>query len=140
MQAIRALPNFQARIRGEETTFRSWLMTIARNAVIGEWRRAPSTTPLDTLSDSSVFTDRSPTPEDHAISRDEQEEVMSALAQLSPVQRKIVELRLAGLKAAEIAELLDMSVSAVNTAHFRAYARLRNVLGTTQTSGKGISS
>lgn len=142
VQAIRALPAFQPRIRGEETTFRSWLMTIARNAVISEWRRDRPTSPLDALATlgSPVLADRSPTPEDHAIRRDERDEVLAALARLSPVQRQIVELRLAGFSAAEIGERLGMSVSAVNTAHFRAYARLRDLLGAPEPSGKGNAS
>ncbi|MGC4190806.1 MAG: sigma-70 family RNA polymerase sigma factor [Thermomicrobiales bacterium] len=141
VQAIRALPEFRPRIRGEETTFRSWLMTIARNAVISEWRRERPTSPLDTLANKASLADRDPSPEDHAVRRDERDRVVAALAHLSPVQRQIVELRLAGLKAAEIAGLLDMTVSAVNTAHFRAYARLRDLLGTAiEPSGKGASS
>lgn len=139
VQAIRALPAFQPRIRGEETTFRSWLMTIARNAVISEWRRDRPASPLATLTatDSPNLADRSPTPEEHAIRRDEREEVLAALGRLSPVQRQIVEFRLAGFSAAEIGERLGMSVSAVNTAHFRAYGRLRDLLRTRVAPGRG---
>lgn len=139
VQAIRALPAFQPRIRGEETTFRSWLMTIARNAVISEWRRDRPARPLDAVAstDSPILPDRSPSPEEQAIRRDERDEVLAALARLSPVQRQIVELRLAGFSAVEIGERLGMSVSAVNTAHFRAYARLRDLLRTPVAPGKG---
>jgi RNA polymerase sigma factor (sigma-70 family) len=59
---------------------------------------------------------------------EEQREVLAALRRLPASQRRIVELRLAGLKSAEIADALGMSVSAVNTAHFRAVARLRDLL------------
>ncbi|MGC4107911.1 MAG: sigma-70 family RNA polymerase sigma factor [Thermomicrobiales bacterium] len=141
VQAIRALPDFQPRIRGEETTFRPWLMTIARNAVISEWRRERPTFRLDTLTGEAVLADGAPSPEEHAIRHDERERVMAALAHLSPVQRQVVELRLAGLKSAEIAELLEMRVSAVNTAHFRAIARLRDLLDVpVAPHGKGTSS
>jgi RNA polymerase sigma-70 factor, ECF subfamily len=140
VQAIRALPGFQPEVRGEETTFRSWLMTIARNAVISEWRRRQPAFRLDGLDAGDILADTSPSPEEHAIRRDERDDVLAALAQLPPVQRRIVELRVAGLKSAEIADLLDMRVSAVNTAHFRAIARLRDLLGApVAPQGKGTS-
>lgn len=141
VQAIRALPDFQPQVRGDETTFRSWLMTIARNTIIGEWRRQRPAFRLDLLDSEGILTDASPSPEDLAIRLDEREQVLAAIAHLPLAQRQIVELRAAGLKSAEIADLLEMSVSAVNTAHFRAIARLRDLLGApVAPRGKGTSS
>jgi RNA polymerase sigma factor (sigma-70 family) len=50
------------------------------------------------------------------------------MRQLSPDQRHIVDLRLAGLTGPEIAEVLGMSESAVKSSQFRAYSRLRKLL------------
>ncbi len=72
--------------------------------------------------------DLRPTPEEHAIQEDERLRIERALAQLSAPQRQIVELRGIGMKGAEIADILGMTVGAVKTAHFRAYSRLRTLL------------
>jgi RNA polymerase sigma-70 factor (ECF subfamily) len=126
-RALSALPNFEPQLRGDATTFRSWLMTIARNVVIDDARRGIASS-LESPDVRSRLVATGRTPEDHAISRDEQARVNTALAQLPDTQRQIVELRLAGLKSVEIAEAMGMNLSAVKTAHFRAYARLRILL------------
>lgn len=128
MQALSALPGFRPG-DGEDDAFRRWLMTIARNAVISEWRRHRPTSPLDDdVAEGAGGDAESISPEALLIANDERERVRDALGHLSPVQRQIVEMRIGGWKSAEIAEALNMSVSAVNTAHFRAYARLRDLL------------
>ena len=55
--------------------------------------------------------------------------VAEALRQLSDKQRYVVELRISGLKGQEIADVLGMSAGAVRVAQFRAFARLREILG-----------
>lgn len=50
------------------------------------------------------------------------------LGQLPETQRAIVELRLAGLRGDEIASALDTTLSAVKSAQYRAYQRLRELL------------
>lgn len=127
-QALRALPDFRPSCRGEATTFRAWLMTIARHVVVSELRRERPTASLDDPAVDASYVDGQPRPEEWTVIRDEQARVLAALGQLPPTQRRIVELRLAGYRSAEIAEGLDMSISAVNTAHFRAFARLRDLL------------
>lgn len=127
-RALAALPNFQPQRRGEETTFRSWLMTIARNVVIDEARRERPVTPLDDPAAQRWLIDPRRGPEDLAIGAEERQRVAWALAHLPDTQRQIVELRLIGMKGAEIASLLDMSESAVKTAYHRACNRLRDLL------------
>ena len=128
-KAIAALPGFRPELRESGTTFRSWLMSIARNVVTDSVR---SERPVVSLDDTAVrerLVDRAVSPEDRAIAIDGEARIEAALAQLSEVQRHIVELRAAGLKGIEIAEVLEMNVAAVRTAHFRAYAKLRVLLG-----------
>lgn len=126
--AIAALPSFSPKRRATGSTFRSWLMTIARNVMIDSVRRQPLTTALDEPAIHHQLRDRQPTPEEHAIQEDERLRIERALAQLPATQRQIVELRGIGMKGAEIAGILGMSVGAVKTAHFRAYSRLRTLL------------
>jgi RNA polymerase sigma-70 factor (ECF subfamily) len=127
-KALRALPDFQPQRRSEGTTFPVWLMTIARNTLVSDVRHDRVAIRIDHLDKSIELPDSAPSPEEQALKRMERERVQAALDQLSTTQRQIVELRLAGMKAFEIGSLLEMSVSAVNTAHFRAYARLRELL------------
>ena len=54
-----------------------------------------------------------------------------AVARLPKKQRRMVEMRAMGLKAAEIADVMGMTVAGVRTAHHRAYTRLRELLSDT---------
>jgi RNA polymerase sigma-70 factor (ECF subfamily) len=130
-RALAALPGYQPQRRGEGTTFRAWLMTIARHVVIDELRSARPATPLDAPAAERWLVDDARGPEAHAVAADERRRVNDALARLPDTQRQIVELRLIGMKGREIAALLDMTESAVKTAHFRAIARLRELLNDT---------
>jgi len=127
-KALAALPNFQPQRRGDETTFRCWLMTIARNVVIDQTRRDRPTTALDDPAAQRWLIDTRRGPEDHAIADDERRRIDRALAELPDAQRQVVELRLIGMKGAEIAGLLGMTESAVKTAYHRACSRLRDLL------------
>lgn len=127
-RAMTALAHFRPERRGDGTTFRSWLMTIARNVVIDSARAEH---PMSSLHEPAVqrgLVDGQPLPEDHSIALEERRRVTRALSRLPETQRQIVELRLIGMKSSEIAGLLAMSLSAVKTAQFRAYARLRELL------------
>jgi RNA polymerase sigma-70 factor (ECF subfamily) len=135
-RALAALPNYRPHRRGDGTTFRSWLMAIARNVVIDEQRRVRPATPLDDPAAGRWLVDDARGPEAHAVAADERRRVNDALAQLPDAQRQIVELRLLGLKGREIAGLLDMTESAVKTAHFRAIARLRDLLNDADDEGR----
>jgi RNA polymerase sigma-70 factor (ECF subfamily) len=106
--------------------FRSWLFAIAHNAVVDAHRRRRPTRALDAALD---VPDRAPTPEEHAIARDERQTLSVLLAALGPDQRAVVELRLAGLNGAEIGAVLERSPGAIKALHHRALTRLRGLLG-----------
>jgi DNA-directed RNA polymerase specialized sigma24 family protein len=57
--------------------------------------------------------------------------IRELLAQLSPDQRQVMELRLAGLTGSEIAVAVGRSLGAVKIAQVRAFARLRSAMGLT---------
>jgi RNA polymerase sigma factor (sigma-70 family) len=127
-RALAALPRFRLPPEGEEGAFRSWLMIIARNVVLDDLRQQRPTHSLDDTGLDAWLIDQQPLPEDLAMAAVEQQQVVAAIERLPPVQQRIVRLRLIGLKSAEIADILGMTVPAVDTAHFRAFARLRTLL------------
>lgn len=124
VQALAALPRYRA------GSFRGWLFTIAANVVTDVHRRRR---PADSLDDevfgANALADPAPTPEEHALATEDQRSVMALLARLTPEQRRVVELRLAGLTGPEIAAVLGQSITAVRSSQFRAYARLRRLMG-----------
>lgn len=129
IKVIAALPRYTPAMRGEQTTFRSWLMLIARNVVIDEARKHRPALDLDAPSAQPWMVDRARLPEEAAIAAEEREAVRRAVTKLPERQRRIVELRAMGLKAAEIAEMMGMTVAGVRTSNHRAYTRLRELLG-----------
>lgn len=128
-KALTALPQFTE--RPESGSFRSWLFTIARNLVIDSHRTRRETASLDDAAGHLALRDPTRSPEEHAIAGEQRDALLAAMARLTDGQRQVVELRLAGLTGPEIAASLDMDLSAVKSAQFRAYARLREWLGET---------
>jgi DNA-directed RNA polymerase specialized sigma24 family protein len=51
------------------------------------------------------------------------------MARLTPDQRRVVELRLSGLTAVEIAAVMGRSHGTIRNLHHRALVRLRELLG-----------
>lgn len=132
-RAIEALPKFEQRAGHRESgsatgsSFRGWLFTIAHHAVIDHRRRVRPSRPLDDTH--RELADDGQGPEERAVLRDELSRLIAVLDRIPDGQRQIIELRLAGLTAAEIATALSMSRAAVKSAQTRAYARLRDLLG-----------
>jgi RNA polymerase sigma-70 factor (ECF subfamily) len=108
--------------------FRPWLFTIAHHHVVNRWRGVArhASVPLEFASE---LNDPSPTPEELAIAADHQGRVLALFSQLSIDQRRVMELRLAGLSDIEIAAVLGRSPGAVRAVESRAIARLRALLG-----------
>ena len=103
----------------------AWLFTIARNVVIDTVRSRRFHLDLD---DAAELSAGGPRPEDEAIANDQQRALFAALRTLTPDQRHVVELRLAGLTSPEIASVLGTTTGAVKASQSRAYARLRTAL------------
>jgi RNA polymerase sigma-70 factor, ECF subfamily len=119
-RALAALPR-----QREEHALRSWLFAIAHNVVADHYR---AQRPTLTLTAAAEVTDPA-----RAETRSlEDDELRSLLARLPDDQARILELRLAGLTGPEIARVLGKSATAVKVAQFRAYARLRLLLGQTR--------
>jgi RNA polymerase sigma-70 factor (ECF subfamily) len=118
-KALKALPKYRAR------SFRSWLFTIAHRVVIDMVRRQKPTVSLD---DASDIRDRGATPEDLYLAGESDDRVLQLLGQLSPLQRHVIELRIAGLSSREIATVLGRRHGAIRMAQYRAHERLRQLL------------
>ena len=104
--------------------FRAWLFTIARNATVDAYRRAPRDVPL---IDGFDWPDDAPGPEETAAARDDASWVRGLLAHLTGDQREVVELRLAGLTDQEIGRVLGKRHGAIRTIQHRALKRLRQL-------------
>lgn len=130
-RALANLTQYQPSGR-HETSFRSWLFTIAHNLVIDHSRRNRYDTSLEAVESEGGshprWRDPAPGPEALAIAAEEHEQVRALLAQLPDRQRSIVELRMAGLNGVEIARVMQITHSAVKSAQFRAYATLRGLI------------
>jgi RNA polymerase sigma-70 factor (ECF subfamily) len=109
-------------------TFRAWLFTIAHNVVVSFYRTRSRRGHHASLDEAMHLADPGSTPEEDVVLADEQQRLYQALARLPDDQRRVVELRLAGLLGAEIAEVLHRSPAAVRQLQFRAMQRLRTML------------
>lgn len=119
----------------QHSTFRAWLFTIAHHTVIDFYRRSARWS--GTISDLYVadqIADGAPTPEQHMLRNDEQATLRRAMSKLTGDQRRVIELRFAGLKGAEIASVIGCTHSAVKMLQHGAMNRLRIELTSTATS------
>lgn len=119
LKALAALPSFQS------GSFRAWLFAIAHNALTDSRRVQRDHAPLEAAGELPA---RSDGPEMLALLSETKRELRRALADLPSEQREVIELRLAGLAAAEIAETLGRSIPSVKSAQYRAFNRLRQAL------------
>lgn len=131
-RALAALPDQRG------PSVRSWLFVIAHNVVINAWRddaaRSSTSRPLDVAAEMA---DQGPTPEEMADANERHRSLMHALPHLPEEQRRVVELRLAGLNGPEIAAMLGRSHDSVRTMQRRALARLRQLLGIARDAAEG---
>lgn len=133
-KAFFALPEFSSR---REASFASWIARIAFNSCYDELRRLkrrPESALSEVTEEEAAWLrerlrsdDAGRGVEAEAVSRDL---AAKLLARLGPEDRLVlVMLDAEGLSVAEIAELLDWSVSKVKVRAHRARARLRRALG-----------
>jgi RNA polymerase sigma-70 factor (ECF subfamily) len=127
-RVLTAIPRYR------EGSFRSWLFSIAHNVIVDHYRGARSAEPLD---EGIEIDSGGVSPEEIAIARDEQSAILALLDQLSADQRRVLELRLAGLTGPEIAEALGRTRGWVNVTQFRATERLRELLGIAKPEREG---
>jgi RNA polymerase sigma-70 factor, ECF subfamily len=127
-KALANLPNYRG------GSFQGWLFAIANNVVIDEGR---ATRPVAPFAAAAEVLDSAPGPEENALAAEEAREMQALMAALPPEQRRVLELRLAGLSGVEIARVLGRSHGTVRNLQHRTLLRLRDLLGvTTSASGR----
>ncbi len=124
-RAFGALSAYRPRPELAGEGVRSWLFTIAHNVVVSGYRSRRPTSPL---ADADLLVAPDPPPEEQAIAAERREVLRSSIARLPDDQRRVVELRLAGLSGPEIAAVLGRSTGAIKMLQFRAIDRLRDLL------------
>jgi len=127
-RAYRALPN----VRDTGHAYIAWLITVARNRVNDHRRSLPVRyeVPTDGVYDADQYEhiDEAPQPENVAERADLVAAVRRAVATLSPMQRRIVELRfLEQRDVAETAAATGSTLGAVKAMQFRAVRALRRI-------------
>ncbi|MFW6075680.1 MAG: RNA polymerase sigma factor [Chloroflexota bacterium] len=111
-------------------SFRAWLFRIAYTTVVDSYKwRSPTVGDVD-----QDLPDPDPTPEARSIQRESAENVQQLLRHLTEEQARVVELRLAGLKGPEIAEVMGRKTDAVRMLQYRAMERLRRHLDNDQST------
>lgn len=104
----------------------AWLFRIAHNLVIDHHRRAAS---QRRYLEQATDPDPLPSAEDEALRAVEQEEVRRAVAQLTPAQQEVINLRFGGgLSTAETAQAMKKSLAAVKALQHSALVNLRKII------------
>jgi RNA polymerase sigma-70 factor (ECF subfamily) len=128
MRALVALPAYRA------GSFRSWVFAIAHNVVTDAVRQQRPTVPLAEAAD---LADPSPSLEERAMADAERSTLAALLPRLSADQQHVIALRLSGLTAVEIGEVMGKPRNAIDGIHHRALLRLRSLVATGETTAKG---
>lgn len=140
LKALSGIEGFTPHPERSGATVRAWLFRIARNDLIDSQRTQKWTHSLDRLDHEGKSMhdppDHRPSPEETVIANEADQQVRAMLRELPDSQRAIVELRLAGLTGDEIAQTLEMTLSAVKSAQYRAYQKLRDLLSDDLESGR----
>lgn len=120
--------------RYHDPSLRGWLFSIAHNVICNTFRARKVESSLDA---AITLADPGAAPEEIVIAADERDRLLAALRQLPDDQRRVVELRMAGLTGPEIARLLERSHGSVKMLQLRAFTRLRALLADDEPEGKG---
>jgi RNA polymerase sigma-70 factor (ECF subfamily) len=120
----------RAQFRGD-ASYRTWLYRIAASCALTSLRKRRSTRrTVDAFADQTTLAPSHEAPPDELLDRRrERERLDDAIRALDPMYRSVLELRVHDdCSEQEIAEALDLSVSAVKVRAFRARNMLRDVL------------
>ncbi|HBZ83158.1 MAG TPA: RNA polymerase subunit sigma-24 [Brevibacillus sp.] len=116
------------RFSPEKASFEVWLFAIARNAVTDYFRSQKKRAAFSLSSILNLALPKS-SPEDIVIRDDRHAALFRALAKLSDKERNIIGMKYAaGLKNAEIAELLGVSGSNIGVVLYRCLKKLQKEL------------
>ena len=124
VKAFRHLSQFRS-----GASFRPWLLTIVTNEARNAHRSRSRRSAL-ALRAAGRRTIADATPEEAAVSNEDRQRLLDAVARLAPRDREIVALRyFAGLSEAETAEALGCAKGTAKSRLSRALQRLRDEIG-----------
>jgi RNA polymerase sigma-70 factor (ECF subfamily) len=104
-----------------------YLLTVARNLCRDWFRHAPEQNVADAALDRPTSAAE---PHDQAVSAENRQALLAAMAELPDAQREVLALRLStSLKFEEIAELLNVPLGTVLSRMHAAVERLRTMFG-----------
>jgi RNA polymerase sigma-70 factor (ECF subfamily) len=126
-QALGSLPRYE-----EQGRFRSWLYAIAYHVIHGQISADHHDGSLD---DVEGLADPGSSPEEQVLGALDRRALLEAIARLPRDQRRVVELRIAGLKGREIAAELGRSHEAVRMLQHRALDQLAALMSPDQSRG-----
>lgn len=113
----------------EKSNFEVWLFAIARNAVMDYFRSRKKKRAVFSLDSILDMVLAKPSPEEMVIQGDNNRALFLALAKLSDKERNIIAMKYAaGLKNAEIADLLGVSGSNIGVVLYRSLKKLQKEL------------
>lgn len=140
LKALNGIGSFQPHPDRPGATLRAWVFRIARNDLIDFQRTRRWVHSLDQVDHDGnrIYDPADPNhgPEATVIANEADQQVRTMLRRLPDSQREVVELRLAGLRGDEIAQSLEMTLSAVKSAQYRAYQKLRELLSNDPDNGR----
>lgn len=111
-----------------EGRFMAWLLSIAWRKSADHFRRSKHVVSLEYIQESPH---PDPSPDETVGQRLQMEQVMDGLSRIAPDRAEALKLRIfGGLKASEIAELMNRSEAAVKMLIHRALQDLRQQLNT----------
>ena len=127
LRALAALPGYQ-----EAGRFRSWLFAIAHNVVLDAVRGRRPDAPLES---ATGIVDPGATPEELATAALDLARLDEAIARLPAEDRRVLELRLAGLTGREIGTVLWITHEAAKKRQLWALDRLEAELSAPTVGG-----
>ena len=123
------------RFTGDESSFRSWVLTIAHRRAVDAHRRAARRPAVPIAADLLEAAGPQGDTEEEGLSRIEAARALEAIRSLSPDQQDVLLLRLmGGLTTEEIARIVGKKPGAVKALQRRGLATLRRKI-----SGEGVS-
>jgi RNA polymerase sigma-70 factor (ECF subfamily) len=121
----KALTGFR-RYKADRASFLTWLMTIARHAVIDHYRQQSRRKDMSLEGVSDIASGNS-SPEHEAVKREERQRLQVCLARLSRYEQDIISCKFgAEMNNRQIAGTLMLSESNVGTILYRAVRKLRD--------------